>query len=111
MSQVAIIKLPKGQTPPLGFEQVRELRNAIIYHKIIPVVNKDDMDELTNMFQNNLNVALIPITQEEDFLNQITNQVNSMNIGGKSRKRYLKRIKNKKTKKSRKHSHKHSHKH
>ncbi len=105
MSQVAIIKLPKGQQAPLGYEKVRELRNAIIYHKIIKVVTEDDMVQIINMFQNNLTVALIPIMQEEDFLNQITDQVNNMNIGGKSRKRHLKR--NKKSKKSRKHVNKH----
>jgi len=98
MSQVAIIKLPKGQTPPLGYQPVRELRNAIVYHKIIQVVTSDDLDQLTNMFQNNLSVALIPAAQEEDFLNQITNQMAYMNMGGKSRKRNVKRMKNKKSK-------------
>ena len=97
MSQVAIIKLPKGQNPPMGYTPVRELRNAVVYHKVIQTVTENDMDELTNMFQSNVSVALIPVNQEDDFINQLA----SMTLGGKSRKR-----KNlKKSRKSRKHRH------
>ena len=83
MSQVVIIKLPKGTPVPNGFNPVpvRETRSGDYYRKIVQVVSKVEVDELSNLF-NQLgvnNVAIVTQSDENDFLNAFA----GLSMGGK----------------------------
>ena len=103
MSQVIIIKLPTGSNPPAGFKLAKTLRGIDIYHKTIPKINANDINDLNNMF-NNLgidsanNIAIVPEVDENAFIKSLQN----LSIGGKRKSRSKKsRSKKSKSKKSR----------
>lgn len=103
MSQVVIIKLPKGAPVPNGFDTVpvRETRSGDYYRKIVQVVSKVEVDELSDLF-NQLgvnNVAIVPQSDENDFLNAFA----GLSVGGKRTrtKKHRRSMKARKTKRRR----------
>lgn len=85
MSQVVVLKLPKGATAPAGFTFVKSLRAGDIYHKNIIVPTKSDIDDLADMFNRNISIAVIEPNQEEDFINQL--EMMSLKGGSKKKRR------------------------
>ena len=110
MSEAIVLKIAKGAFPPSGFQKIREMRTHDIYHKIVPKITKNDLDDLSSIFDNmNMDVAIVKQENEEDTLNRMMGEMNmgGMNMGGgrrmkgKSRK-YRKYRKHRKTRRYRK---------
>jgi hypothetical protein len=79
MSQVVLLKLPTGSSVPPGFSYVRTTRSGDIYHKVIPTVTPSEMDDLNALFgQFGVNVAVVPASTEDEFLNAFA----GMSVGG-----------------------------
>ena len=102
MSQVVLLKLPSGSAVPTGYSYVRTTRSGDIYHKVISTVTPSEIDELNALFgQFGVNVAVVPASTEDAFLNAFA----GMSVGG-NRKRKQKTL-SKRTKRNKTASRKH----
>jgi hypothetical protein len=97
MSQVVLLKLPSGASPPTGYSFVRTTRSGDIYHKVIPTITTSEIDELNTLFGKfGVDVAVVPSSTEDEFLNTFAR----MSLGGKQtrkQKTVSKRTKRNKT--------------
>ena len=104
-TQVVLLRVNTGSPGPAGFEFVRTTRAGDIYHKIIPKITKEDIDELSALFGNigvsNKDVALIPAVQEEDAIVALIASFQTVEMGSSGGRKRRTR-KSKKSKKSRK---------
>lgn len=105
MSQVIILKVPKGAQAPPGYTLVRNLRNGDIYHKMIPVVSEEQLDELSRLFSDTrISVVVLPVNEEDEFIAKLS----SMSLSGGRKSSKMKRSrKSKSTSKRTKRRNKH----
>jgi hypothetical protein len=101
MSQVVIIKLPKGTQAPPGYTLVRSLRNGDIYHKMIPVISDEQLVELSHLFADTrISAIVLPVSEEDEFLAKLS----TLSLSGGRKSRKMKKLrKHKRTKRGNKH--------
>ena len=100
MSQVIILKVPKGAQAPSGYTLVKSLRNGDIYHKMIPVVSGEELDELSHLFADHrISAVVLPVSEEEDFLSKLS----SLSLSGGRNSRKMRKLRKNKRSKKRKH--------
>ncbi len=108
-TKIVVLKLPKGTPPPAGYKYIRSIRSGDIYHKIIQNITATDMDELTNLFGNNVSFIVADesaVAQADAALEietTLAGKFSKMTIGGKRRKSRSTR-KHRKTRKHRRKS-------